>query len=107
MLKTLFLGMLFPVITSAILFIIITRIFKATGAYETAFRVNAYASAVNLVTWLPLVGLLLELYRIYLIVVGLSAAFSIKAGQAFLSVVLTMAVYILAAAAIGQMTGAP
>lgn len=105
MLKTLFLGMVFPLVTAGILFLIITQLFKATGSYEAAFRVNAYASAVNLVTWLPLVGLLLELYRIYLIVVGLSAAFSLRMTRALLAVVLTMAVYVMAAVGIAQFTG--
>ena len=105
MVKTLLLGMVFPLITAGILFVIVTRIFKATGSYETVFRINAYASAANLVTWLPLIGILLELYRIYLIVVGLSEAFSIKLSQAFLSVVLTMAVYIAAAAALTPVMG--
>ncbi|MBW1784161.1 MAG: YIP1 family protein [Deltaproteobacteria bacterium] len=104
MLKSLLLGIAFPLITAGILFIIVTKIFKASGSYETAFRVNAYASAVNLVTWLPFVGLLLELYRIYLIVLGLSAAFSIKMTRALLAIVLTMAIYILAAGAIGHFT---
>ena len=105
MLRNLFLGIVFPLITAGILFFIITKIFKAPGSYETVFRVNAYASAVNLITWLPLIGLLFELYRIYLIVIGLSAAFSIKVSRAFLAIVLTMVVYIMAAAVIGYFTG--
>ena len=105
MLRNLLLGIVFPLITAGILFLIITKVFKAPGAYEAAFRVNAYASAVTLITWLPLIGLLLELYRIYLIVVGLSAAFSLKMTRAFLAVVLTMGVYILAAGAVGYFTG--
>jgi hypothetical protein len=105
MVKNLFLGTIFPLITAGILFIIVTRVFRATGSYEVAFRVNAYASAVNLATWLPLVGLLFEVYRIYLIVVGLSAVFSIKTTRSLMAVLLTMAVYIVASAAIGHFTG--
>jgi len=104
-LKNLFLGMLFPLITAGILFIIVTKIFRARGSYEAAFRVNAYASAVSLITWLPLIGIFLEVYRIYLIVVGLSAVFSIKMPRALLAVLLTMAVYVMAAAAISPFTG--
>ena len=105
MLRTLILGLIFPMITAAILFLIITKLFKASGSYETVFRVNAYASVVNLLSWLPLIGLLFEFYRIYLIVVGLSFAFSIKMTRAFLAIVLTMAMYIIAAGAISHFTG--
>ena len=104
MFRTLVLGLIFPLITAGILFFFITRVFKASGSYETAFRVNAYASAVNLLTWLPLIGLLFEFYRIYLIVIGLSAAFSIKITRAFLAIVLTIVIYIMAAAVIGYFT---
>ena len=105
MLRTLILGLIFPMITAAILFLIITKVFKVSGSYETAFRVNAYASMVNLLTWLPLIGLLFEFYRIYLIVLGLSFAFSIKMTRAFLAILITMAIYIIAAAAISHFTG--
>jgi len=105
MLRTLLLGLVFPLITAGILFLIINKVFKAPGSYETAFRINAYSSAVNLLSWLPLIGLLFEFYRIYLIVVGLSFAFSIKMTRAFLAIVLTMAIYIMAAVAIGHFTG--
>ena len=105
MLRTLILGLIFPMITAAILFLIITKLFKASGSYETVFRVNAYASVVNLLSWLPLIGLLFEFYRIYLIVVGLSFAFSIKMTRAFLAILMTMAMYIIAAGAISHFTG--
>jgi len=102
---TLILGLIFPMITAGILFFIITKLFKASGSYETTFRINAYASVVNLVSWLPIIGLLFEFYRIYLIALGLSFAFSIKMTRAFLTIVLTMAIYIMASAAIGHFTG--
>ena len=105
MLRTLILGLIFPLITAGILFIIITKVFKASGSYEAAFRINAYASAVNLLSWLPIIGLLFEFYRIYLLVVGLSAAFSMKMTRAFLAIVLTMAIYIMAAGAISHFSG--
>ena len=107
MLRTLVLGLIFPLITAGILFLIITKVFKASGSYETAFRINAYASAVNLVSWLPLIGLLFEFYRIYLIIVGLSFAFSIKMMHTFLAILMTMAIYIIAAGAISHFTGGP
>ena len=104
MLRTLVLGLIFPLITAGILFLIITKVFKASGSYETAFRINAYASAVNLLSWLPLIGLLFEFYRIYLLVVGLSFAFSIKMMHTFLAILMTMVIYIIAAGAISHFT---
>lgn len=60
MLRTLILGLIFPLITAGILFLIITKVFKASGSYETAFRINAYASAVNLLSWLPVRSVILQ-----------------------------------------------
>jgi hypothetical protein len=87
-------GVTMPFVTAGVLFLFITRVFKALGTYEAAFRVNAYAAAVNLVTWIPMVGLLLECYRLYLIAWGLSYAFSIRVSRAVLAIVMTMIIYI-------------
>ena len=88
-------GIAMPFVTAGILFFFITRFFKASGTYEAALRVNAYAAAVNLVTWIPMVGLLLEFYRLYLIAWGLSYAFSIRVSRAALAIVMTMVTYTL------------
>jgi hypothetical protein len=88
-------GMAMPFVTAGILFLFITRVFKASGTYEAAFRVNAYAAAVNLVTWVPMVGLFLEFYRLYLIAWGLSYAFSIRISRSALAIVMTMITYIV------------
>ncbi|MBE9581890.1 MAG: YIP1 family protein [Proteobacteria bacterium] len=103
--RSLVLGIVLPFVTAGVLYFIITRLFKASGTYEAAFRVNAYSAAVALLSWIPLVGVLLELYRIYLIVLGLSFAFSIKASRAFLAVILTVFVYLVASAALTHITG--
>jgi hypothetical protein len=100
-------GLVLPFVTAGILFFFITRLFKGSGTYETAFRVNAYASAVALLSWIPIVGILLEFYRVYLIVVGLSSTFSIKASRSFMAVVLTISVYMAASAALYHITGGP
>jgi hypothetical protein len=98
-------GTLFPFITAGILFLVITKLLKAPGTYEAVFRVNAYAAALSLLSWMPLVGMILELYRVYLIGVGLSLTFSIKASQAFLAVLLTIFIYIAASFALHAITG--
>ena len=98
-------GMVLPFVTAGILFYILTNLFKASGTYEAAFRVNAYASAVALLSWMPVIGVLLEFYRLYLICVGLSAAFGIKIPRALLAVLLTIFVYAIASLALFQVTG--
>jgi len=100
-------GMVQPFVTAGILFFIITRLFKASGTYEMAFRANAYSAAVALLSWIPLVGVILEFYRIYLIVLGLSSTFSIKMSRAFLAVAITLVVYMILGTTIGHMTGGP
>ncbi len=105
--RNLALGIGFPFLTAGILFAIITNVFKAPGTYEMAFRVNAYAAAVSLLSWIPMIGLVLELYRVYLLVVGLRCTFSIKSSQAFLAVLLTFVLYIMASGAIAHLTGGP
>jgi hypothetical protein len=98
-------GLIFPLFTAGLLFLIINRLFKAPGTYEMAFRANAYAGAVALFSWIPLIGMVLEFYRLYLIGVGLSCAFSIKGSKAFLAILLTLIVYIIASGAFAHLTG--
>ncbi len=97
-------GLVMPFITAGFLFFIIAWLFKVSGTYEMAFRVNAYAAAIALLSWIPTVGLVLEFYRIYLIVVGLSCTFSIKTSRALLATVMTMFIYMLLGTAIFHMT---
>ena len=98
-------GIVFPMVTAAILFLIITRLFKSPGTYELALRVNAYAGAVSLFSWIPLIGMILEFYRLYLIGVGLSSAFGIKGSRSFLAILLTLVVYIVLSGALAHLAG--
>lgn len=103
--RNLALGMVFPPLTAAILFLIVRQLFKTPGTYEMAFRVNAYAGAVSLLSWIPLIGMILEFYRLYLIGIGLSCTFSIKGSRAFLAILLTLIVYIIASGAVAHLAG--
>ena len=93
------------IIACGILFFMVTKVFKASGTFEAVFRVNAYASAVCLLSWLPIVGNLLQFYRIYLTVVGLTETLSLRTARAFLAVVLTLAVLIMAFTAANHFRG--
>jgi hypothetical protein len=107
MIQSLALGVTFPFITAGLMHLILTRLLGARGSYEAALRVNAYAAAVNLVSWIPLVGAFLELYRVYVITVGLGIVFQLPARKAFLAVALTIALLMLAALGIGQFGAQP
>lgn len=96
------LGLLLPFVTSAILHVVMTRLFRAKGTYQGAFRVNAYAAAVNLASWIPMAGMLMELYRVYLLSVGLGAVYSTRPMRAFGAIAVTLLVYIAAAGAAKQ-----
>ncbi|MDY6836499.1 MAG: YIP1 family protein [Thermodesulfobacteriota bacterium] len=103
--RNLVLGIAMPFVTSGLFLFFLIHFFKASGTYEAAFRVNAYAGAISLLSWVPVVGLILEFYRIYLLVVGLSAAFSVKVSRSFLTVLMTLFTYMVLGAAIFHITG--
>jgi hypothetical protein len=103
--RNLVFGMILPFVTAAVLYVILTRLLKASGTYEMAFRANAYSAAVALLSWVPMVGIVLEFYRIYLIVLGLSSTFSIKVSRAFVAIVITLLLYMALGAAIARITG--
>lgn len=91
--RNLLLGLVFPFITAGLLHFLLTCCFKARGTFEATFRVNAYAAAVNLLSWFPVVGVLLEFYRLYVITIGLGAVFTIEAWKALVALVLVVALY--------------
>jgi hypothetical protein len=112
-------GIVLPFVTSGIVFVFLTNFLKGSGTFEGAFRVNAYAAAVSLVSWvssigmafgfdwIASIGLILEFYRLYLIAVGLSCAFSIKVFQALLAVLATIFIYMLLYVTMRHLTGGP
>jgi hypothetical protein len=104
-LKNIAMGIVFPFLTAGVLFYFITKLFHASGTYEMAFRVNAYAATISLLSWVPGIGLLLEAYRLYLLTVGLSVVFSLKTSKAFLAIVLTLIVFLIASGALVHLFG--
>ncbi len=96
MIKIVALGLTVPFITAGILQFILTRLLGARGTYEAALRINAYAAAVNLLSWFPEVGTLMEFYRVYIVTVGVRIIFNTAERRAFLAVALTLALFMLA-----------
>jgi hypothetical protein len=107
MIQSLALGITFPFITAGLMHFILSRLLGVRSTYETVLRVNAYAAAVNLVSWFPVVGVFLEFYRVYVITRGLSLALETTVRKALLAVALTIALLMLAALAIGRYAAAP
>lgn len=67
----------------------------ANSGFEATFRVLCYAQAVMLGQWIPVVGLLLSLYGIYLQVVGIREMHETTTGRAVGVVVVLVGVGIL------------
>ena len=53
-----------------LIFHICFKIVGGSGSYEGTVRIMAYASAVNAVSWIPIIGQIIALYAIYLGIVG-------------------------------------
>jgi len=94
-------GLVFSFLGAAILHFIAQQFFAGKAAYEGIYRVVAYAGVVNLVTWIPVVGLIAGLYGLYLQIVGVEKVHQITAGQAVVTVLIALAVYIILALIIG------
>jgi len=103
--RNLALGLTTPFITAGLSYALLTRLFQARGSFEAAFRVNAYAAAVNLLSWFPVVGVLLEFYRLYVITIGLSATFQTKPRKALVTLILIVGLYMVLAGSMGPIMG--
>lgn len=87
-----FVGLL---IVSVILYISATLIVKGTGSFEATFRVGAYASALNVLTWVPVFGPLIGIYGVYLLVVGVERVHKLSIREAVIAVILPVIVLLL------------
>ncbi|MBW1981687.1 MAG: YIP1 family protein [Deltaproteobacteria bacterium] len=85
-----------PFVSSGIIFFVLTRVFNTTGSYEASFRVVCYASAVNLLAWIPLVGFIGQFYEIYLSTLGLAIVHRTTMLRALVAVVATALAVFLA-----------
>ena len=54
----------------ALLFNFLYRILGGTGDYEGTLRFVSYASAPVIFTWIPILGLIIGIYQLYLYTVG-------------------------------------
>ncbi len=106
-LNNVLMGVIVPFLTSGLFFLILTRLFHCRGTYEATFRMNAYASAVGLLTWIPVAGIFLEFYRLYVIIIGLRTIYAIKTSRAIITIFLTLIVYTVLFRIVYNITGGP
>jgi hypothetical protein len=83
-----------PFVDAALLHLFMVKFLDGHGSYESTFRVVCYASAVNVLTWVPLVGFLGQLYEVYLTAVGASIVHRVGMGRTLLAVVATTLVFL-------------
>ena len=84
-----------PLIVAISLFIyagilqLMVRLIVGAGnaGFEATFRIPSYAAVVNLVSWIPIIGILASLYSLYLHVVGLREMHETTTGRAILAFV--------------------
>jgi hypothetical protein len=100
--KVVIAGAIFSFIGAGILHLIAQQFFEGKGGYEGVYRVVAYAGVVSLLTWIPVVGLFAGLYGLYIQIVGLEKIHQITAGQAVVTVLIALAVYIIMALIVGM-----
>jgi len=87
------LGFLFTFLGAAILQFVLKRLFRGLGTYEGTFRVLAYSGAVNLLSWIPILGILASLYGLWIKMVGLESVHGVTKLQALVAVIISAVVF--------------
>ena len=91
----------FSFLGSAILLFILRKVFEVPATYEGVFRITAYSSAVNLLSWIPLIGFLFSLYGLWIRLVGLETVYGVSKIQALVAVALSFIVFFIITLPIG------
>ena len=95
------LGIVGLFIGAAILFFVCTKFVGGKSNYEGTFRVIAYSSAVNVVSWIPFVNFIAALYGLYLMVLGIQEVHEITTQKAVIVVVILVVIMIVGAIIMG------
>ena len=93
--------MLFTFIGAGILHFIAQQFFEGKGSYEGTYRVVAYAGAVYLLLWIPVVQIFAVFYGFYLQIVGLEKVHKLTTGQAVVTVLIALVVYLIISLIVG------
>lgn len=88
-------------ISAGVLYLAATKLFGGKGTYEGTFRVVAYSSAVNLLSWIPYIGFIASLYGLWIKVLGVESVHGLSKIEACLTVLIGLGVFVLLSAPIG------
>ena len=92
-------------ISGAILYICF-KIVGGSGSYEGTVRIVSYASAVNAVSWIPIIGQIIALYAIYLGIVGGTFVHNITTTRSVIAVFIPIIVMVIITALLIAIVGA-
>jgi len=93
--KIILTGLIFSFIGAGILYVIAQKLFLGKAEYQGTYRLVAYAGAVNLLAWIPIVNFLAALYGFYLQIIGLEKIHQITKGQAVITILIAFVVYLI------------
>ncbi len=88
-------------ISAGVLYIVATKLFGGKGTYEGTFRIVAYSSVVNLLSWIPYVGFIASLYGLWIKVLGLESVHGLSKVEASLTLLIGLGVFVLLSAPVG------
>ncbi len=71
-----------------VLHLLVTRIYGISALFGSSFRIIAYASLMDIVSWTPIFGFVAYFYGLYLIFIGLQETLHLKPRQAGTAVML-------------------
>ena len=83
---------------SIVLHWLVSKIFSSKAPFQLTFRIVAYASIMDIASWIPVIGPIAYFYGLYLIFLGLQEIHQLKpkqAGTALLSIILIVTVLFL------------
>jgi len=81
-------------ISGAILYVCF-KIVGGSGSYEGTVRIIAYASAVNAVSWIPILGWIIGLYAFYLWIVGGTFVHNITTMRSVIAILIPLIVLLI------------
>lgn len=83
-------SLIFLAVASILVWAVVRYIFKSNTSYNALFAVMAAVSATQLLSWIPVIGVLLSLYALVLSVIGIREAASLTTVQAVIAYILSI-----------------